>query len=233
MSQHRDRAELRIVVSANGPYLVYGAVPLGVAAIAPNKEGGSWSWREVCELPAKDVYALCRCGRSETKPFCDGTHAKVQFDGTETATRAGHDQQSQVVEGPALELRDAEALCAFARFCDNYGTIWGRVEHGDERSREIVKHEAEHCPSGRLVVIDRATGVALEPAFEPSIRLLEDPEKECSGPIFVRGGILVESQDGTPYERRNRVTLCRCGASENKPFCDGAHASIGFQDGLG
>ena len=51
-----------------------------------------------------------------------------------------------------------------------------------------------------------------------------------SGPLWVRGGVPVVSADGTPYEIRNRVTLCRCGASQNKPFCDGSHASIGFTD---
>jgi CDGSH-type Zn-finger protein len=48
----------------------------------------------------------------------------------------------------------------------------------------------------------------------------------------VRGSITVEAEDGARYEKRNRVTLCRCGASSNKPFCDGSHASIKFDDGL-
>jgi CDGSH-type Zn-finger protein len=39
----------------------------------------------------------------------------------------------------------------------------------------------------------------------------------------VRGGITIESADGVPYEVRNRVTLCRCGRSDNKPFCDASH----------
>ncbi len=60
--------------------------------------------------------------------------------------------------------------------------------------------------------------------------MIEDPQEGVSGPLWVRGGIPVVSADGTPYEVRNRVTLCRCGASQNKPFCDGSHASIGFTD---
>jgi CDGSH-type Zn-finger protein len=66
--------------------------------------------------------------------------------------------------------------------------------------------------------------------FEPSIGVVEDPQIGVSGPLWVRGGIQVEAADGTPYEVRNRVTLCRCGASQNKPFCDGSHAAIGFTD---
>ena len=72
----------------------------------------------------------------------------------------------------------------------------------------------------------------VEPTLPPSIGLVEDPALHCSGPLWVRGGIRVESADGRPYERRNRVTLCRCGASTNMPFCNGSHASIQFQDGI-
>jgi CDGSH-type Zn-finger protein len=58
-----------------------------------------------------------------------------------------------------------------------------------------------------------------------SEQLIEDTAKQVSGPIWVRGGIPVLSADGTTYEIRNRLTLCRCGRSANKPFCDGAHAA--------
>lgn len=64
------------------------------------------------------------------------------------------------------------------------------------------------------------------------IGVVEDPALGCSGPLWVRGGITVEAADGKPYEKRNRVTLCRCGASDNKPFCNGSHASMKFDDGL-
>ena len=55
--------------------------------------------------------------------------------------------------------------------------------------------------------------------------MIEDTEKKVSGPIYVRGGIPVVSADGKTYEIRNRVTLCRCGRSDNKPFCNGSHAA--------
>ena len=77
---------------------------------------------------------------------------------------------------------------------------------------------------------DRVSGKALEPHLEPSIGLVQDTAREISGPLWVRGGIPVVGVDGVTYEVRNRVTLCRCGASSNKPFCDGSHASIGFSD---
>ncbi len=88
------------------------------------------------------------------------------------------------------------------------------------------------CPSGRLVAWDNETGEPIEPKLPESIGLVEDPVEDCSGPLWLRGGIAVIAEDGHRYEVRNRVTLCRCGASKNKPFCDGAHAAIKFKDGL-
>jgi hypothetical protein len=93
----------------------------------------------------------------------------------------------------------------------------------DPMSRELAIQEAGDCPSGRLVAWDRGTGQAIEPDLEPSIALVEDPQVGVSGPIWVRGGIPIEAADGTVYEVRNRVTLCRCGRSTYAPFCDGSH----------
>jgi hypothetical protein len=74
-------------------------------------------------------------------------------------------------------------------------------------------------------------GKAIEPEVKPSIGLVQDPQAGVSGPIWVHGGIPIEAADGTTYEVRNRVTLCRCGKSGNKPFCDGTHITIKFSDG--
>jgi CDGSH-type Zn-finger protein len=223
----------KIVVSKNGPYLVSGGVPIAVQVITPNKEGYSWDWIQRQSFDAKPHYRLCRCGHSKNKPFCDDSHLRVKFDGTETATRATHKEQAEVLDGPTVRLNDAENLCAFARFCDAGGKIWGLIERTDAADiRALAIREAMHCPSGRLVIHDKERDKDLEPELPPSIGVVEDPVLHCSGPLWVRGGIAIESHDGRPYEKRNRVTLCRCGASGNKPFCDGSHASIKFDDGL-
>jgi CDGSH-type Zn-finger protein len=228
-----DTADRKITIATNGPYLVSGDVGLWIETIGTDADGESVEWQAGREIPADAKYALCRCGASATKPFCDGTHAKNGFDGTETATRATHKEQSKVIDGPQLQLEDAEALCAYARFCDRAGTIWTLMATSDQKDvREIVEFEAAACPSGRLVLRDKQTGATLESTFEPSIALVEDPAKGASGPIWVRGGIPIASMDGTPYETRNRVALCRCGASKNKPFCDGSHDDVHFVDGL-
>jgi CDGSH-type Zn-finger protein len=223
----------KIVVSKDGPYRVSGGVPLTMQIITPNKEGFSWDWKKAKTFETQQEYSLCRCGQSKNKPFCDGTHAKVKFDGTETATRRPYIRQAEVFDGPTLLLSDAEELCAFARFCDPGGKIWGLIEQTDDpEARKLVVREANHCPAGRLVVHDKKTGKEIEDKLPPSVGVVEDPALGCSGPLWVSGGVRIESENGTPYEARNRVTLCRCGASANKPFCNGSHASIRFRDGL-
>lgn len=224
---------MKIVVSKDGPYIVSGGVPLDMQVIIPNEDGLSWDWKQAKEFEAGSEYRLCRCGQSKTKPFCDDSHLKAKFDGTETATRRPYIRQAETFDGQALTLRDAEDLCAFARFCDPGGKIWGLMGQTDDpEARKLVIREANHCPSGRLVVSDKRTGEEIEQKQPPSIGVVEDPALGCSGPLWVRGGIRIESADGTPYEVRNRATLCRCGASANKPFCNGSHASIRFRDGL-
>jgi CDGSH-type Zn-finger protein len=224
-------AEIR--VTKDGPYLVSGDLPLALVTIGANEEGESVRYEWGRKFPERAQVALCRCGGSATKPYCDGTHAKIAFDGTETASRKTYLEQAKVIPGPVMFLTDAESLCAFARFCDPNGQVWTLVGETDnaEARLNFVRQTCD-CPSGRLVAWDNETRELIEPPYEPSLGLIEDPVEDCSGPLWVRGGIQVTSADGSNYEVRNRVTLCRCGASKNKPFCDGAHAAIKFKDGL-
>jgi len=123
-----------------------------------------------------------------------------------------------------------ESLCAFGRFCDPNGKVWNQVTRTDEPEMQAMFiRQVENCPAGRLVAWDKATGKPVERELPVLIGLVEDPEEECSGPIWLQGGIKVVSADGFEYEIRNRVTLCRCGQSNNKPFCDGTHASVKFR----
>ena len=226
---------MRIVITENGPYEVEGSVPLLRVFIEANGNGHSWEWGESEPLTTRRRYRLCRCGGSHTKPFCDSTHLTNGFDGTETASRAPYLEGVEVFEGPELTLTDNMPLCANARFCDAFGSIWRLVEQRGDRAADLVVREAAHCPSGRLIawraIQDGRLAPAGEPEFAPSIGVVEDPAGGCSGGLWVRGGIEIVAADGTVYEVRNRVTLCRCGHSQNKPFCDGTHSSIRFNDG--
>ncbi|MEA3199605.1 MAG: hypothetical protein QOE90_1033 [Thermoplasmata archaeon] len=228
------RAGNKIVVTKDGPYVVTGEVPLRVQTITPNAEGFSWDWVKGRAFDVGSRYALCRCGLSGAKPFCDGSHTKARFDGTERATRRPYARQAETIRGPQLDLEDAESLCAFARFCDPAGKIWRLAAEGTTpEARALAIREANHCPAGRLVVLDKATHKPFEEPRPQEIGVVEDPALGVSGPLWVQGGIPIESADGKRYEVRNRVTLCRCGASANMPFCNGSHATVQFQDGIG
>lgn len=214
----------KITVSKDGPYLVRGGVPLLTLTIQTDGKGHCRKWNEGKHYPVKEQYALCRCGQSGTKPFCDGTHRAIRFDGTETASKEPYLSRAEEIEGPSLRLTDTPDLCVHARFCLRAGGIWDLISKSDDpKIRKIAVEIAGNCPAGRLVVWDRKKGGVIEPTFEPSIGVIEYPEQGKRGPLWVRGGIPIESADGTPYEVRNRVTLCQCGRSSNKPFCDGSH----------
>jgi CDGSH-type Zn-finger protein len=140
----------RIKLSRNGPYLV-------TVDDLTNSKGE--------RLNGAHGIALCRCGASKRKPFCDSSHIRIGF--------------------------------------------------SDERS-------ADHTPD---VVEDYRGAEQPEPddPSAPSIRIARN------GPYEVRGFDL-DVQTWSAGASRERFTLCRCGGSKNKPFCDGSHRRIGFQD---
>lgn len=220
------KKNMKIKISMDGPYIVKGGIPLMDMILVPDAEGLSIRWHKGKEHPVKEEYELCRCGQSRTKPFCDSSHYEIYFDGTETASREPFDNQAEPsTVGPELELTDVVALCALARFCDRAGGVWDNTRASDHpEAKEIAIQEVGDCPAGRLVLHDK-TGNMIEPEFEPSIGLVLDPVVAELGPLWVRGGIPIESADGYIYEIRNRVTLCRCGKTMNKPFCDGSHTN--------
>ncbi len=216
-------ASMRIKVTRNGPYVVTGSVPLVRLAMVLDADGEALAWRVVQEYPLQEQYRLCRCGGSSTKPFCDGTHRRNGFDGTETASHALYLDRAERTVGPTLELIDVQELCAGAGFCHRAGGTWNLTTRSDyPRARALAIEEAGNCPAGRLVAWTK-DGAPIEPDLGPSIAVTEDPVTGAIGPYWVRGGIEIEAADGTTYEVRNRVTLCRCGKSGNKPFCDASH----------
>ncbi|NTU88518.1 MAG: iron-binding protein [Actinobacteria bacterium] len=222
-------SEPKIKIVKNGPYLVSGNVPISEKKIT--SKGKEYTLEDGRELPQSETYALCRCGHSKNPPFCDGSHVQAGFDGTETASWVDYlDRIEKTVVGPDLDLLD-DGRCAFARFCHrNEGKAWDLIKSSDDpHLREEAIAAAYECPAGRLTARDKM-GNLLDEAYEPSIEILQDPEKGVSGPISVKGKIPLESADGFTYELRNRMTLCRCGYSENKPFCDACHVGAEFRD---
>lgn len=223
----------KIKIMKDGPYRVEGAIPLKSNIIGADKNGIAIAWLAgKREFDTKDaVYHLCRCGHSKTKPFCDAAHIKTKFDGTETASNEPFDKNVTIYKGRAIDLHDNDSFCAVARFCDQGEQVWRLVKKEDEESIKLAVIEACNCPAGRLVIVDKK-GNRLEPELPQEIGVVLDPAKNCQGPLWVKGGIEIEGADGTKYEVRNRVTLCRCGESSNMPFCDASHLSCPHMKGV-
>jgi CDGSH-type Zn-finger protein len=218
----------RIKIAKNGPYLVNGSLPLSDYEIIINKKGESIAWKKGKDYKTGENYALCRCGHSRNMPFCDGTHARIDFDGTEIARRGKYLEMAEKIEGPEYDLLDQKDLCAEARFCAAGKTTWHLVYEDDKSpEKETFLQQCHDCPSGRYTAASK-NGELLDPVFEPSLGIVHDPACAFGGPIWVRGGVQIEAADSYEYEIRNRVTFCRCGKSRNKPFCDGSH--LGFEE---
>jgi len=223
-----NKKNYRIKILKNGPYLVSGNIPLSEKIISVNEKENKYI--DGRKFPQSEKYLLCRCGMTKDAPFCDGTHVKVGFDGTETASNNTYESRSKLLEGPGIDLLD-DNRCAFARFCHREkGDVWQLVMNSDneENIQEAIRGACD-CPTGRLVARDKQ-GNEIEPEYEPSIDIIQDYQMSVSGGIFVKGRIPIESSDGFTYEIRNRVVLCRCGKSHNKPFCDATHVRIGYVD---
>ncbi len=222
----------KIRILKNGPYLVSGGAPLKDAVIRADRHGVSECWEEGRDYAAPENYSLCRCGRSKKRPFCDGAHAACGFSGAETASREPYIDQAVLYEGEDLNLLDNENLCASLRFCDRGKRVWQLAEKsGDPKNKALAIEEACNCSAGRLTAVEK-DGSVIEPALPREISPVKDPAADCLGPLWVKGGIPIESADGSTYEIRNRVTLCRCGESQNMPFCDTRHRNCPHMQGL-
>lgn len=176
-------------------------------------------------LPVKPSMALCRCGGSSTKPFCDGTHRKNGFSSARESDPAADVRQTYVGQG--IVVYDNRSLCAHAGFCSDglakvfrYGeTPW--IDCGGATAAEIIA-TVRKCPSGALSYSVPGQQTA-EPEAEPSIAV------EKNGPYHVTGGVVLLNEPRRQGADPNRYTLCRCGKSKNKPFCDGSHWEAKFE----
>lgn len=187
-----------------------------------SEHGEPLTWKTDEVMDEGVAYALCRCGGSAKKPYCDGTHADNGFDGTESATTDSYDDTASSLGGTGIEIFDDRSICVHAGFCGNAVTnVWQMASDTDDsRVRAQAMAMIERCPSGALTFA--VDGDEVEPDLPTEISVLPD------GPLWVSGGIPTVRSDGEAFETRNRVTLCRCGQSGNKPLCDGAHKEVGF-----
>jgi CDGSH-type Zn-finger protein len=93
----------------------------------------------------------------------------------------------------------------------------------DNDSADNVTVTVQACPSGALHYTRKDGGEAEAIGEQNTIRLTRN------GPLYIHGDITIVNSAGEEILNDTRVTLCRCGASANKPFCDNSHIAIGFQ----
>ena len=215
-----------ITVRPKGSYLVRGEIPLVRKSQVMSGHGEPLSWKDEGAISAPSDYRLCRCGQSKSKPFCDGAHTLVEFDGTESADTGPISARSTIRRSAKIFIQDEHSICVHSGFCkDRISDIW-KMRHDSEDPQVLARiiDKIDNCPSGALAYALEEDGEIIEPDLPMEIVVIPD------GPLWVSGGIPVERGDGQPLETRNRVTLCRCGASAIKPLCDGSHKEIGFTD---
>lgn len=198
--------------SKNGPYLVRNV------ADVQNSKGE--------EISTKKVMALCRCGGSANKPFCDGTHARIGFTGEKLTD--GRLNKRDNYHGKGITIHDNRGICSHAGFCtDNLPSVFKlRTEpwiDPDGSGVEEIINTVRRCPSGALsyTIDDVEVG---QQDREPMIKISKD------GPYYITGGIELIDQPIGEGASKEHYTLCRCGGSKNKPFCDGTHWYITFRD---
>src|SRR5262245_42034925 len=213
-------ASPRIRARHNGPYLLTNAATLT-----------DWLGQELIVPP---VVALCRCGGSTIKPFCDGSHVQNAFDDRKDPKRVPDRRDTHV--GQQVTVLDNRGTCAHSGFCtDRLATVFHEgkepfVTPSGGRFDEIVR-AVRACPSGALgfAVDGREAREQVDSVRPPEVSVSRD------GPYRVTGGIPLVDDDGVAVARNlgaslEHYSLCRCGHSQNKPFCSGMHWNVRFAD---
>ena len=205
----------------NGPYLVTNAEAVR-----------DWLGQEIQATPE---LALCRCGESAIKPVCDGACASSGF--TDKTDPKRVPDKRDTYEGVTLTVYDNRGICQHSGFCtDRLNTVFHTegafVTPSGGRMGEIIR-VVRDCPSGALsYALDRVEARGQADWDGERARAIEVSK---DGPYRITGGIALTDHDGAPVKRAEgssveHYALCRCGHSQNKPFCSGMHWYIDFND---
>src|SRR5262249_37746172 len=203
----------RVHAERNGPYLVTN-VPRLIDHLGAEQR------------PAPQL-ALCRCGNSAIKPLCDGRCAATGFTDAKDPKRVP--DRRDIYDGQQITIYDNRGICQHSGFCtDRLATVFHTgtepfVPPSGGRMDEIIR-AVRDCPSGALsYAIDGAEARGQADwggTRKPAIEITKD------GPYRITGGIPLLGADGAPEPRAagsspEHYALCRCGHSQNKPFCIG------------
>ncbi len=211
-----------IQTASNGPYLVTNLPRL----IGPLGEESR---------PAPQL-ALCRCGGSSIKPRCDGACAQNGFSDAKDPNRVPDRQDSYA--GQQVTILDNRGICQHSGFCtDRLATVFRTAQEpfvapSGGRLDEIIR-AVRDCPSGALSYafdgIEAREQVDWGGTRDPAMQITQD------GPYRITGSIPLAGSDGGAVPRaqgasQEHYALCRCGHSQNKPFCSGMHWYVEFRD---
>ncbi len=207
----QGKPKATITPTHDGPYVVQNLEKLH------NRKG---------PIETKPSIALCRCGGSANKPFCDRTHMRIGFSSAKLEGRVPDRLDSY--EGDGLTIRDNRGICAHSGRCtDGLPSVFRYKQEPWIEPKGVSRDEIiatiRRCPSGALSYLAHGLEDA-EPSREPAVFV------SPNGPYVVSGSPELLETDWGQGASAQRFTLCRCGGSKNKPFCDGTHWSNGFTD---
>lgn len=172
------------------------------------------------KIRLKKISLLCRCGKSSNQPFCDGKHRLVKFK-SQNETK---EELLQVYEKDDVKVVFNRSICegsgnCVGKFPDIYKNAskdWIKVEEG---SIEELQDSINACPTGALALFVK--NKMYVKTFDKS----KITYKKKS-PFNLVGKFTINIDKWPKNSNASKVSLCRCGASKNKPFCDYSHASL-------
>ena len=204
-----DQKRPKILTAKDGPYVVEG-----LDSIVDNKGNVIESERRI---------VLCRCGSNPI--HCDGTHTKIGFKDHKIEGR--NEDRVDVYEGSNITIFDNRGVCSHRGYCtDELPSVFkgGKDPWIDPNGASVddIIRICDKCPSGALSY--SLPGGEREQAVDRPPTINISPKRYgADGPYDIQGSIqLIDHADNVP-ESEEHYTLCRCGASKNKPFCDGTH----------
>jgi CDGSH-type Zn-finger protein len=224
--QDKLKEKPKILTLPNGPYYLINEMEPKVVENLRNSNGES--------LSTIRGIALCRCGASKNKPFCDGTHGIIRFLNNDTeVTETGHivKDKRKSYAGKKIIIHDNRKICSHAAECVNNLPSVFKFDarpwiDPEAATLEESINTIRKCPSGALSYSIDGVEYKDQNERKPMVTVSKE------GPYIITGGVELigdnlQFGDGASKEH---YTLCRCGASRNKPFCDGMHRVINFKD---
>ncbi|MBP9478130.1 MAG: CDGSH iron-sulfur domain-containing protein [Sebaldella sp.] len=173
------------------------------------------------------VVSLCRCGKSKNKPFCDGTHGTIDFNNEREEEKL---RGLKTYECDKITVYYDKYLCKHIGKCTHgYPEVFNAdkipwIEPKSANNLDKLIEVIKKCPSGAL-------SYKLEDGSRETVYHSEQKIKiEKNGSINITGGISLidDNKSDVILDSKEHYSLCRCGASKHKPFCDGTHIKIEF-----